>query len=270
MLSFANAKINLGLHVVSKRSDGYHDLETIFYPVKIYDVVEINPIQTGVTTFSSEGISIPGDDINLCEKAYRIVKQDFDIPAVAINLIKRIPIGAGMGGGSADAASVLKMLNETFHLQVTNAQLEVYAKLLGADCPFFIENKPVYATGIGTDFESVNLDLNAYYIVVINPGIHVSTVEAYRGVEARKSEFDLRTIVKLPVQEWKFYLKNDFEDSIFEQYPRIMELKDALYLSGALYASMSGSGSSVFGIFDRQVRLEHLRSLGEIYYPIDL
>ncbi|UIR57634.1 4-(cytidine 5'-diphospho)-2-C-methyl-D-erythritol kinase [Sphingobacterium sp. SRCM116780] len=270
MLSFANAKINLGLHVVHKRSDGYHDLETIFYPVKIYDAVEITPSKSGEITFHSDGIPIPGHGANLCEKAYKLLKQDFDIPAVTIHLIKQIPIGAGLGGGSADAAFVLKMLNETFNLDITTTQLQLYAKQLGADCPFFIENKPVYATGIGTDFSPIDLDLSTYYMVLINPNIHIATAEAYRGVQVRKSEFDLKSITQLPIQEWKYYLKNDFEEGIFEQFPKIKKLKEALYTSGALFASMSGSGSSVYGLFEKPIVLDHLKEFGDIYYPIDL
>lgn len=270
MLSFANAKINLGLHIVGKRTDGYHDLETIFYPVKLYDVVEIIPLESGPTVFYSEGIVIPGEGMNLCERAYQLIKQDFDIPSIAIHLIKKIPIGAGMGGGSADAAYVLKMLNDSFQLELSVKQLQTYAKQLGADCPFFIDNKPVYATGIGTDFSPIELNLSAYYIVVINPNIHISTAEAYRGVEAKQPEFDLRSIIKLPIQEWKYYLNNDFELSIFEQFPKIKELKDALYSFGAIYASMSGSGSSVYGIFENPVALDDLKVFGDIYYPIDL
>ncbi|QQD13029.1 4-(cytidine 5'-diphospho)-2-C-methyl-D-erythritol kinase [Sphingobacterium sp. UDSM-2020] len=270
MLSFPNAKINLGLHIVGKRPDGYHDLETIFYPVNLYDAVEIVPLSSGSTTFSSEGIVIPGKGMNLCERAYHLIQQDFDIPSVAIHLLKRIPIGAGMGGGSADAAYVLKMLNDQFELQLSVVQLENYAKQLGADCPFFIENKPVYATGIGTDFAPIEVNLSAYYIVIVNPNIHISTVEAYSGVAAKTPEFDLRSIIQLPIQEWKYYLDNDFELTIFEQFPKIKELKDAMYSSGALYAAMSGSGSSVFGIFENPVVLDDLKIYGDIYYPIDL
>lgn len=270
MLSFPNAKINLGLHIVGKRPDGYHNLETIFYPVNLYDAVEIVPLHSGETTFSSEGIEIPGKGMNLCERAYQLIKQDFDIPAIAIHLLKRIPIGAGMGGGSADAAYVLKMLNDSFKLQLSVAQLEDYAKQLGADCPFFIENRPVYATGIGTDFAPIEIDLSAYYLVVINPNIHISTVEAYNGVVPKRPEFDLRSIIKLPIQEWKYYLNNDFELTIFEQFPKIKELKDAMYSSGALYAAMSGSGSSVYGIFEHPVVLDELKVFGDIFYPIDL
>lgn len=270
MLSFPNAKINLGLHIVGKRPDGYHDLETIFYPVKLYDAVEIVPLNSGETTFSSEGIAIPDEGVNLCERAYQLIKQDFDIPAVGIHLLKKIPIGAGMGGGSADGAFVLKMLNENFNLQLPVVQLEAYAKQLGADCPFFIENKAVYATGTGTDFSPIEVDLSAYYIVIINPNIHISTAEAYSGVLPKTPEFDLRSIIQLPIQEWKYYLNNDFELTVFEQFPKIKELKDTMYSSGALYAAMSGSGSSVYGIFENSIVVDDLKIFGDIYYPIDL
>src|SRR5690606_24072685 len=180
MLTFANAKINLGLLVTEKRQDGYHNIETIFYPVKLYDVIEITA--SDVFQFHTEGLVIPPDGQNLCEKAYRLLHQDFDIKPVVIDLLKNIPIGAGLGGGSSDGAHVLKLLNEMNGLGLSDEELKAYAVQLGADCPFFIDNKPVFASGIGTTFEAINVHLSAYYIVIVKPDIHISTSEAYQCI----------------------------------------------------------------------------------------
>ena len=251
MLSFPNAKINIGLNITEKRPDGYHNLETVFYPVGLCDVLEVQPSETcDDYSFSSSGISIDGDpEQNLIVKAYRLLQQDFPLPPVDISLVKQIPFGAGLGGGSADAAFMLKMLNEMANLELTDAQLETYAVQLGADCPVFIRNKPVFATGIGNVFTETDLSLAGYFLVLIKPDIHVSTPEAYSMVIPRKPEKSLQELVKLPVAQWKDLVVNDFEKSVFARYPRIAEIKDELYRAGALYASMSGSGSSVYGLF---------------------
>lgn len=268
MISFANAKINIGLLITGKREDGYHNIETIFYPVKLYDVLEYLPS----SSFSIEtlGLSIPSDGKNLCEKAYDLLKQDHDIQPVSISLLKNIPIGAGLGGGSADAAFVLKAINEQQNLGLTDHELEVYAEKLGADCPFFIQNKPVFANGIGADFTSVTLDLSSYYIVIVKPEVHISTIEAYQNVIPQTPVVDLQRAIQLPIQEWKYHIVNDFELGIFEKYPQLSELKSSFYESGALYASMSGSGSSVYGIFEKPVQLDYLSKYGKIYYPTEL
>lgn len=268
MISFANAKINLGLLITEKRSDGYHNLETIFYPVKLYDVLELHQAET--FSFETVGLSIPNQGKNLCEKAYDLLKADFELQPLSIHLLKNIPIGAGLGGGSSDAAFVLKSINEQQKLGLTVGQLQSYAEKLGADCPFFIENRAIYASGIGTTFEHIDLDLSKCFIVIIKPDVHISTAEAYQNVSPQTPISDLKRAIQLPIQEWKYHIINDFELGIFEMYPLIGELKNSLYEAGALYASMSGSGSSVFGIFEQSVELKHLSSFGKIYYPIEL
>ena len=248
MISFPNAKINIGLNVVEKRPDGYHNLETIFYPVKLSDALEV--IEAGETSFSSSGIEIDAvPESNLVYKAYSLLCGDFNLPPVKMHLHKVIPFGAGLGGGSADAAFALKMLNDYFALGLTTTQLEDYAARIGADCPFFIQNKPTFAHGIGDQFKSVNLDLAAYEIVIVKPPFSVSTPQAYRNIVPAKSDFNLLEIDQLPIEEWKSVVKNDFEKSVFPQFPEIEDLKNKLYEAGAVYASMSGSGSAIFGIF---------------------
>lgn len=268
MISFANAKINLGLLVTEKRADGYHNIETVFYPIKIYDVVEM--VSDEVTSFQTSGLHIPGQGENLCQRAFAVLQADYDLNPVSIQLLKNIPIGAGLGGGSSDAATVLKMLNDFNNLGLSMEQLAPYAERLGADCPFFLRNEPVFASGIGTTFKSVDLDLSAYFIVVIKPEIHISTVEAYGHVIPQTPKVDLIRAIQLPIQEWKFHLINDFELGIFEKYPQIEEIKHKLYQKGAIYAAMSGSGSAVYGIFEQKVDLNDLDVLGKIYYPVDL
>ncbi len=246
----ANAKINIGLNVVSKRPDGYHNLETVFYPVDMCDYLEITPSTGDATTLQVKGIQVDSSmQDNLVYKAYMLLKQDFDIAAVNIVLEKNVPFGAGLGGGSSDAANTLKALNTMFSLGLTDEQLEQYAVRLGADCPFFIKNKPVYATGIGNEFHPIELDLSGYRIEVVKPDVNVSTAVAYRGITPKPSEFNLLNLSKLPPTEWKNCVKNDFEASVFPLFPEIKVLKEDMYRKGAVYAAMSGSGSAVFGIF---------------------
>ena len=271
MILFANAKINIGLQVIARRTDGYHELNSIFYPLPIYDVIEILETDAENSTLTIQGNRIPGDFAdNLCIKAHALLKKEFDIPAVRIDLIKQIPIGAGLGGGSADASFVLKGLNELFQLNLTTAQLTKYAAKLGADCPFFIANKPVFATGIGTDFKEISLDLNEYHIAVIMPDIHVSTAEAYSGVKPMPSDVNLEEAIRLPIQEWKFHIRNDFEESIFERYPILKEIKESLYHTGAIYTSMSGSGAAIYAIFWEKMDLSEFSKYGKVYYPVAL
>ena len=253
MIVFPNAKINIGLNIIEKRNDGFHNLESIFYPVNdLFDVLEVVKNSENQLKFSTSGIKIPGDfSTNLCVKAYQLLQQDFSISAVKIHLHKVIPIGAGLGGGSADAAFMLKMLNELFELNLTNNQLISYAKKLGSDCAFFINNKPVYAFHKGDDFEDVALDLSSYEIKIAYPNIHIATAEAYRGVIAKKSTTNLKTLIQTSIQTWKSTLKNDFEASIFLNFPKIEKAKNDMYQKGALYASMTGSGSAVYGIFKK-------------------
>ncbi|WP_321371544.1 4-(cytidine 5'-diphospho)-2-C-methyl-D-erythritol kinase [uncultured Draconibacterium sp.] len=248
MITFPNAKINIGLNVVEKRPDGYHNLETIFYPVKLSDALEV--IEAEETTFSSSGIELDATaKNNLVYKAYTLLARDFDLPPVKMHLHKVIPFGAGLGGGSADAAFALKMLSDYFNLDLATTILEDYAAGIGADCPFFIQNRPTFAHGIGDQFKPVNLDLSAYEIVIVKPPFSVSTPQAYQNITPAKPDFNLLEIEKLPIEDWKALVKNDFEKSVFPQFPEIENLKNNLYEAGAVYASMSGSGSAVFGIF---------------------
>ncbi len=251
MVSFPNAKINLGLHVVARRPDGYHNIESCFYPVGWSDVLEIT--EAPELRFTSSGLPIPGDAVhNLCLKAYAALKRDFDLPPVHIHLHKVIPIGAGLGGGSADCAFTLRILNEKFALRLTPAQMEDYVRPLGSDCAFFIQNKPLYCYEKGDRFAEIEVDLKKYYTVLVNPDIHVSTPEAYAGMTPGQPDIPLRDVLKLPVTEWKGKLKNDFEKTVFARYPAIAAVKEKLYEAGAVYAGMSGSGATVYGLFENE------------------
>ncbi len=267
MIVFPNAKINIGLNIVGRRPDGYHDLETIFYPINVRDALEVvEGVETG---FYSSGIEIPGHaNENLCLKAYQLLRRDYLLPAVSIHLHKQIPIGAGLGGGSADAAFFIKLLNEKFRLGMDELRMEDYCRLLGADCAFFIRNQPVFAYGKGDQFESLALDLSSYFMVLVMPPVHVSTGEAYRGVKPSRPEKSLKELIRLPVEEWKGHLKNDFEDSVFKNHPSVRGIKSALYESGALYASMSGSGAAVYGIFKAAVQLGQLEKENKVFYAV--
>ena len=267
MLTFPNAKINIGLNVISRRSDGYHNLETVFYPVMIKDALEV--IEADELSFESSGIDIPGyANENLCLRAYGLLKTDFDIPPVNIHLHKQIPIGAGLGGGSADAAFFIRLINEKFSLGMDHVVMEDYARKLGADCAFFIQNKPVFAYGKGDEFSSIDLDLTAYNLVLVMPPVHVSTGEAYRGVKPGPSKTSLKEHILLPVENWKAEIRNDFEESIFKNHASIRGVKAALYEAGALYASMSGSGASVYGIFSNETKLPDLERENEVFYNV--
>jgi len=267
MIVFPNAKINIGLNILNRRSDGYHNLETIFFPVKVKDALEV--IESDELSFESSGIEIPGHaNENLCLKAFHLINDDYDIPPVAIHLHKGIPIGAGLGGGSADAAFFIKLINEKFGLDLSVAQMENYARALGADCAFFIRNQPVFAFAKGDEFADVDLDLSGYYIVLVMPPVHVSTGEAYRGVKPHQPEISLKELSSKPIDQWRGFIKNDFEESIFKNHPSIRGVKSALYEAGALYASMSGSGASVYGIFNKEVSLKELEQNNKVYYNV--
>lgn len=253
MITFPNAKINLGLNIVGKRPDGYHNLETIFYPIPLEDALEINrpPQEAGqACTLNQTGIAVEGNsEDNLVLKAYRLLSTRYPLPPVQIHLHKHIPTGAGLGGGSSDAAYMLKMLNERFELNLSTDELETYAAQLGADCAFFVRNKPVYAEGIGNVFAPIGLSLKGYGLIVIKPDVFVSTRDAFAHIKPRRPEQNLRDIVCQPVNEWKHRLTNDFEESVFPKFPAIGAIKEKLYQAGAVYAAMSGSGSSVYGLF---------------------
>lgn len=252
MLTFPNIKINLGLSITEKRPDGYHNLETVFYPVNLEDALEIrtSPEAEKKITLHQYGMEIAGSpEDNLVAKAYSLLDKEFHLPPVEIHLYKHIPSGAGLGGGSSDAAFMLKLLNEQFHLNLSEEQLEIYAATLGADCAFFIKNKPVYAKGIGNIFSPIELSLRGYQIMIVKPDVFVSTREAFANIHPHHPEYPVKEVIRRPVAEWKDTLINDFEASVFPQHPVIGEIKQELYNQGAIYASMSGSGSSVFGLF---------------------
>ncbi len=253
MITYPNAKINIGLNVVEKRADGFHNIESIFYPVfDVHDILEVIESDENNIEFSSTGIEIPGDiELNLCLKAYHLLKEDFPIPSVKIHLHKMIPIGAGLGGGSSDAAFMLLSLNDIFDLGLTTSQLIDYARKLGSDCAFFIENRPVYAFNKGDEFEQIELDLSDYDVWVDCPEIHIGTGEAYAGIVANTSKTNLMELIKTPISNWRNKIKNDFENSIFPNYPQIAALKEEMYKNGAIYAAMTGSGSAVYGIFNK-------------------
>lgn len=252
MITFPNAKINLGLNITEKRPDGYHNLETIFYPIPLEDALEVCPRKEGEGKYSlsQSGLAIEGDpDKNLVVKAYKLLDEACGLPPADIYLYKHIPSGAGLGGGSADAAFMLKLLNETYNLKLTDDQLEEYAARLGADCAFFVRNRPTYAEGIGNIFSPVELSLAGWQLLLIKPDIFVSTRDAFARICPRRPQRNLKDIIGQPVESWKDYMVNDFEESVFPQFPAIGDIKTELYRLGAVYASMSGSGSSVYGLF---------------------
>ena len=251
MLAFPNAKINLGLNVTGKRNDGFHDIETVFYPVSYRDSLEIVPSESVQTGFHSSGLPIPGEvEQNLCIRAYNLLAHNFKISPVNIHLQKVIPMGAGLGGGSSDAAATIRIINELFQLSLTPAAMIEYARKLGSDCAFFIENKPVFATGRGDQFTDIELTLAGYSILIVVPPVHVGTAEAYQQIIPYKPGESILSMLKLSPDEWKGRLVNDFELPVFLCYPEIRQIKETLYAEGAVYAAMSGSGSAVYGLFN--------------------
>ena len=257
MLLFPNCKINLGLNITRKREEGYHDLETVFFPVQWQDAIEgikseIKSEESGVI-FSSSGLPIAGDaNHNLCVKAYNVLKKDFpEIPTVQLHLHKVIPMGAGLGGGSADGAYTLQLLDRLCTLRLSKEQFIHYAVQLGSDCPFFILNKPCWATGRGEKMEEIALDLSAYQFVIVHPDVHVSTASAFSQITPRFPERSIKEIIQDPIERWKDSLLNDFEPVVAKKHPEISLIKQTLYTEGALYASMTGSGSAVYGIFPK-------------------
>lgn len=259
MILKPNCKINLGLNIVRKRADGYHDIESLFYPVGLCDTLEVNAAPGQETVFSSSGIRIPGDrSSNLCVKAYHLLNEYFGIPAVEIRLEKNIPVGAGLGGGSTDGAFTLIALNEIFALGLDRGQLKAFASMLGSDCSFFIANEPAFARGRGEILEKMNVDLSGYHILLVIPPVHISTSEAYSMISAAAPVFSLKETAGMPVETWKGRMSNAFEPVVAGRFPVIRKIKDLLYENGAVYASMSGSGSAVYGLFREVPRAEGL------------
>ena len=255
MILFPNCKINLGLHILRKRNDGFHDLATVFYPIPLCDAQEIIETKDSEeSSLTTSGFEIGGNpEENICLKAYHLLKKDFTIPSVKIHLHKAIPIGSGLGGGSADGAFTLLLLNKKFNLNIPEERLMNYALQLGSDCPFFLKNKVCYATQRGEIMREINPDLSNYKIVVIYPGIKVNTAWAFSKIHPNENRISILEIMQQPVESWKNNLINDFESAIFEEHPSIKEIKEQLYKNGAVYASMSGTGSSVYGLFKKTV-----------------
>jgi 4-diphosphocytidyl-2-C-methyl-D-erythritol kinase len=252
MILYPHAKINLGLRVLTKRPDGFHSIETTFFPVAWTDLLEIIP--AAAFHFQSSGLPIPGKgQENICVKAWKLLETEHDIPPVSIHLHKRIPMGAGLGGGSADGAFTLLALNEIFELTLTMQQLASYAASLGSDCPFFLQNVSCIGTGRGEILQPVTIGLEGKFLVIVAPGIHVSTAEAYSMVRPQMRSASLREVLALPLADWKKNLFNDFEAPVVARYPAIGAIVEKMYASGALYASMTGSGAAVFGIFEHPV-----------------
>lgn len=265
MLCFPNCKINIGLYVTNKRADGYHDLETVFYPLSasavgdnylpLRDVLEVIPAAKSEMTLT--GRRVAGDaQNNLVWKAYQLLQRDFadKIPPLHIYLHKVIPMGAGLGGGSADGSFMLRLLNDYCALQLSKETLADYALQLGSDCPIFIYNTPMFATGRGEKMTAVPLDVSGYSVQLICPHVHVSTAEAFATLTPARPPFDLRKLHELPIAEWKNKIGNDFEKTVFRQHPELASIKQQLYDQRAVYASMTGTGSAVYGIFPKGIK----------------
>ena len=249
MILYPNAKINLGLNIESKRSDGYHNISSVFYPIyDCFDILEI--VSSDSFLFTSSGIPVPGSN-NLCIKAYDLLKLKFNIPAVHIHLHKKIPIGAGLGGGSSDGAFVLKGLNDLFKLNISNKILKNLALELGADCPFFIENEPKYITGIGDLMENIKLDLSMYEIRLVDSKIHINTKNSYSNIVPKSQKLKLSELIRKPIRFWKDLITNDFEQIVFKNHPKLSKVKENLYAKGAVFSSMTGTGSTIYGLFKK-------------------
>lgn len=267
MLAISNCKINIGLNIINKRPDGFHNIETVIYPVEWCDIIEVTQrslleknnfsYESGMA-FKATGLEIAGNEKdNLCYKAFQLLRTDFNLPDVVLHLHKLIPMGAGLGGGSSNAAHTLRLLNVVFKLNLTAEQLLKYATVLGSDCSFFIANKPCFAHGKGELIEEINLDLAGKYITIIKPEIHVATAEAYQNSVPMPPR-NLKELIAAPIEKWKTTIVNDFEISIFKKHPEIEIIKNNLYDMGCLYAAMSGSGSAVYGISDVKFRFKKI------------
>jgi 4-diphosphocytidyl-2-C-methyl-D-erythritol kinase len=250
MVAFPHCKINLGLHVIGKRTDGYHDIVTCFYPVPLCDILEV--ISAADFQFSSSGETVPGrPEDNLCVKAWNLLKKDHDIPPVHIHMHKIVPMGAGLGGGSSNGAFTLRMINEVLGLQLSKDALQNYARQLGSDCTFFLEEKAKIGRQKGDLLDEISISLKGKYLILVKPPVHISTAEAYSGITPSRPSIDIATVLtECNIEDWKGSLTNHFERTLFQKYPSIQKIKEDLYKHGALYASMSGSGSAVYGIFE--------------------
>jgi 4-diphosphocytidyl-2-C-methyl-D-erythritol kinase len=254
MILFPNAKINIGLYVTEKRPDGFHNLESAFFPTNWTDILEITPQDS--FEFSSSGLAISGNvENNLCYRAYQLLREAYQIPGVHIHLHKIIPMGAGLGGGSSDAAFTLMGLRDLFDLPLSNQDLIPFAQKLGSDCAFFLKNSPAFGKGKGDELSPIDCSIKDKFLVLIYPKIAISTQEAYANIRVSPAKNYLPDALKKPISEWKSTIQNDFEDSVFPKYPILKEIKEELYALGAIYASMSGSGSTLFGIFENEIEI---------------
>ncbi|MEP6927643.1 MAG: 4-(cytidine 5'-diphospho)-2-C-methyl-D-erythritol kinase [Ginsengibacter sp.] len=271
MVTFPNCKINIGLNILSKRKDGFHNLETVFFPVNFHDVLEILPAISNTTQLTVTGISAGNPENNLCMKAFNILKKDYpQLPEINMHLHKVIPLGAGLGGGSADAAFTLQLLDKKFNLNIPEKKMCVYALQLGSDCPFFLINKPCLATSRGEELELVNMFLSGYKILLINSGIHINTGEAFKQIKPAIPEKKIKEIIQQPVETWKEELVNDFEEIVFKNYPEIKKIKESLYGNGAVYAAMSGTGSTVYAIFKKDFIINYNDERPYFYKLLDV
>lgn len=254
MVVFPNAKINLGLYVVEKRPDGFHNLETIFYPAPWRDALEVVPATGNETTLNITGLAVDAPtEKNLVMRAYKLLANEYNLPKLDIYLHKAIPFGAGLGGGSADAAFMLTMLNQLFELGISEDKLAEYAATLGSDCAFFVYNYPMIASGRGEILSPIKVDLSGYTIVLVKPPFGISTPEAFAGITPKKPKIPLTEAISQPIERWKDVLFNDFEPHLFRNHPQLAAIKQQLYDKGAIYAAMSGSGSTIFGLFDKEI-----------------
>ena len=261
MIVFPNAKINLGLHVVSKRDDGFHNIETVFYPAGWCDVLEVikdNSSKNSEIDFTVSGNESLSAEDNLCVRAYHLLKKDFKIPSVRGWLHKIIPVGAGLGGGSSDAAFMIKLLDKIFDLKISTGRMKDYALQLGSDCPFFLDSKPMFASGRGEVLEEIPEVLKNYFITIVKPSLSISTAEAYSLVKPKQTESSLRGLISLPLRQWKDVIVNDFEIPLAEKFPEINSIKKKLYEAGAVFALLSGSGSAVYGIFEKETDIKKI------------
>lgn len=257
MINFPNCKINIGLNITGKRSDGYHSIQSVFYPVPLFDSLEI--ITSEKTSLAIHGDAILGDlKENLVYKAWELLNKEFKIPSVEIHLLKKIPSGGGLGGGSANGSFMLRLLNDFFQLNITTNKLEEYAASLGSDCPFFIQNKPAIVTGRGEFVQPMNLNLKGKFLLLVNPGIHISTGKAFSMITpTEKTAYLPSEIEKLNLSDWQKFFENDFEKPILNAYPKIQEIAETMSSLGSFYQSLSGTGSTYYGLFHKKPIYEH-------------
>jgi 4-diphosphocytidyl-2-C-methyl-D-erythritol kinase len=257
MVVFPNAKINIGLNILRKRNDSFHDIESIFYPIPLYDVLEIQKnVHATKITLVNTGYTVDTDVANnLCVKAFQVLQTEYKLPNVDLYLHKAIPFGAGLGGGSSDAAFTIALLNNLFELKLSKETMKSYAAKIGSDCAFFIDNVPSLAEGRGEILNPINIDLKGWYLVLVKPEVHVSTTNAYSRINPKIPVISVSDLISLPVSRWKDKIVNDFEDHILKQFPILGSIKEKLYNMGAVYASMSGSGSTIYGLFEKDIDL---------------